>query len=86
MKLREELLLCSVGDSSVVMATGAKMHLKGLTTVNDTGAFIWSLLKEDTDEDTIVHAVCAEFEVDETTAREDVQAFLQMLQNAGFLV
>ncbi len=86
MKLREGLLLCKVGDSSVVMATGSAMHLQGLTTVNETGEFIWSLLKSDTDEETIVRALCETFEVDEQTARADAHAFIQMLQTAGFLI
>lgn len=86
MRLKDGLLLCKVGDSSVVMATGSSMHLNGLTTVNETGEFIWSQLQSDTDEDAIVRAVCEEFAVDEQTAREDVHAFLQTLQNAGFLI
>ena len=86
MKIKDGLLLCKVGDSSVVMATGSTMHLEGLTTVNETGEFIWSLLQDDTDEDAIVRAMCEEFDVDAQTAREDVRAFLQMLQKAGFLI
>lgn len=85
MKLKEGLLLCDVGDGSVVMATGSTMHLNGLTTVNSTGEFIWSLLQTDTDEDAIVRAVCDEFDVDEQTARADVREFLNTLKKAGFL-
>ena len=86
MKIKDGLLLCKVGDSSVVMATGSTMHLEGLTTVNETGEFIWSLLQDDTDEEAIVRAMCEEFDVDAQTAREDVRAFLQTLQKAGFLI
>ena len=86
MRIRDGLLLCKVGDSSVVMATGSTMHLQGLTTVNETGEFIWSQLQNDTDEDAIVKAMCDSFEVDEQTARDDVRAFLHVLQKAGFLV
>lgn len=85
MKIKDGLLLCKVGEGSVVMATGSTMHLHGLTTVNETGEFIWSQLKTDTDEDALVRAMCAEFDVDEKTAREDVRAFLLKLQQAGFL-
>lgn len=85
MRIRDGLLLCKVGDSSVVMATGSSMHLQGLTTLNETGEFIWSQLESDTDEDTVVRKMCDAFDVDEQTAREDVRTFLQMLQNAGFL-
>ena len=85
MKIKDGLMLCKVGDSSVVMATGSTMHLKGLTTVNETGEFIWSLLQSDTDEETIVRSMCDEFDVDEQTVREDVRSFLQTLKKADFL-
>lgn len=85
MKIKDGLLLCKVGDSCVVMATGSAMHLQGLTTINETGEFIWSRLSSDTDEDSIIRAMCAEFDVDEQTAREDVHAFIVMLQKADFL-
>lgn len=85
MRIKDGLLLCKVGDSSVVMATGSTMHLNGLTTLNETGAFLWSKLSTDTDEDALTSAMCGEFDVDETTAREDVRTFLAMLQKAGFL-
>ena len=85
MKIKDGLILCKVGDSSVVMATGSTMHMHGLTTVNETGEFIWSQLETDTDEASIVCAMCEAFDVDEPTAREDVHAFVQMLQKAGFL-
>ncbi len=79
-------MLCKVGNESVVMAAGSTMHLQGLTTLNETGEFIWSQLADDTDADAIVQAMCSEFDVDAQTAREDVNAFLQMLQKAGFLI
>ena len=85
MKIKEGLLLCKVGDSSVVMATGSTMHMSGMTTINETGEFIWDQLLSDTDEDSVVRAMCDEFDVDEQTARKDVQEFVGMLSKAGFL-
>lgn len=86
MKLKDDLMLCKVGDSSIVMSTGSTMHLQGLTTVNETGEFIWNLLQNDTTEDAIVQALCGEFEIDAPTARADAHSFIGMLDKAGFLV
>ena len=86
MKLKDGLMLCKVGESSIVMSTGSSMHLSGLTTINETGEFIWNLLQTATTEDAIVDAMCAEFEVDAATARTDAHSFIQMLEKAGFLV
>ena len=85
MRIKDGLMLCKVGDSSIVMSTGSAMHLRGLTTLNETGEFIWNLLQTDTTEDAIVQAMCAEFEIDEETARADVHEYIGMLQKAGFL-
>lgn len=85
MKIKDGYLLTNVGDSYIVMAVGSTMHLNGLITINETGAFIWNCLKTDTDEASIVRSLCAEFDTDEHTAGEDVHTFVQTLQKAGFL-
>ena len=86
MKIREDLMLCKVGESSIVMSTGSAIHMSGLTTLNDTGEFIWQQLQNDTTEDAVVDALCAEFDIDVQTAQSDAHEFIQMLQKAGFLV
>ena len=61
------------------------MQIQGLTTVNETGAFIWERLMEDTDVDAVVNAMLREFDVDRETAMADVDAFIAMLSQADFL-
>ena len=86
MKIKDGFTICKVGDSNIVMSVGSTMHMEGLTTLNETGAFIWQMLQKDTEETALVQAVCAEFDVDLQAAQEDVHTFVQTLRKAGFLV
>ena len=53
--------------------------------LNDTGAFLWKLLEKGADEDGMVNALLAEYEVGEDVARADVKAFVNKLTEAGLL-
>ena len=87
MKIKDGLMLCRVGDDYVVLAGGdTDMQIRGLTTVNETGAFIWEVLQEDKDEAAVVDALLGEFETDRATAEKDVAAFCALLRDSGFLV
>ena len=86
MKIKDGYVIAKVADSYIVMSVGSSMHLSGLTTLNETGAFIWNCLQKDTDEASIVKMLCGEFEIDAETARKDTHDFVQTLKNADLLV
>jgi hypothetical protein len=56
-----------------------------MITLNETGAFLWERLTEETTEDALVQALLAEYDVDETTARNAVVNFVKKLSDNGFL-
>lgn len=87
MKIKEGFQLCKVGDSSVVIATGnVAMELSALTTLNETGEYIWNHMEKETDVDTIVAAMMKDYEgLDAATAKADVEEFIEKLKGAGFL-
>jgi PqqD family protein of HPr-rel-A system len=56
-------------------------HATGLTyTLNPTGKFIFRLMQEGKQGPDILDALMTEFEVDETTARKDLDDFLRQLK------
>jgi len=71
----------TIGDEAVIMNLAGGRVL-GL---NPTGALVWSLLEERTEEG-LAQAVVERFEVDEPTAREDVRGFLAVLREHGLVV
>ena len=85
MKLKEGFLLRTVAGQTVVLPTGDDLDLNMMITLNDTGAFLWERLEEETTEDALVQALLAEYDVEEAAARNAVVAFVKQLNDHGFL-
>ena len=86
MKIKEGFVLRTVDDMHIVVAVGkAAAHFNGMITLNETGAFLWKQLENGCDEQALIAALCAAFEVDAETAEQDVQAFVQSALQAGLL-
>ena len=85
MKLKEGFLLRKVAGQTVVLPSGDELDLNMMITLNDTGAFLWEHLQRETDEDALVAALLADYDVDEATARKSVIAFVEKLNENGFL-
>lgn len=85
MKLKDGFLLRSVAGQTVVLPTGGDLDLNMMITLNETGAFLWEHLENDTNEAALVEALLAEYDVDKATAENAVAAFVQKLESNGFL-
>lgn len=85
MKIKDGFLLRQVAGENVVLPTGGDLDLNMMITLNDTGAFLWMQLKNDTDEAQLVSALLAEYDVDAETAKNCVAAFVKKLNDNGFL-
>lgn len=86
MKIKEGFLLRQVAGQTVVLPTGDELDLNMMITLNGTGAFLWEQLQSETTEDALVQALLAEYDVDEERARASVVAFVNKLNENGFLV
>ena len=86
MKLKSGFVLRQVAGEHVVIPAGDALNLNMMITLNDTGAFLWRLLEQETDEDAMVAALLAEYDVDESSARTHVAAFVTKLKEQDFLV
>jgi hypothetical protein len=87
MKVREGFVLRQVADATIVVPSGkASLDFNGMITLNDTGAFLWKLLEQGADEETMVKAMLSEYEVDEETARAGIKRFTGKLEKEGLLV
>ena len=54
--------------------------------LNAVGVVVWNRLEHDATIDELVGAVTAEFDVDEVTARRDIEVLLRSLLDEGLLV
>lgn len=85
MKMKDGFLLREVAGQTVVLPIGADMDMNMMITLNETGAFLWEKLQEETDEAGLVTALLAEYDVDEPTAKQAVANFVAKLSDNGFL-
>lgn len=86
MKIKKGFMLRNVGNKNVVVAIGAaSLELNGLITLNDTGAFIWKMLQKGCEYNDILNAILKEFDTDEETAKQGIDAFLEEVKNAKLL-
>ena len=85
MKLKSGFLLREVAGQKVVLPTDGALDLNMMITLNDTGAFLWEKLQSPITEEALVDALCAEYEIDRAVALTDVQKFLSIAREQGFL-
>lgn len=86
MKISKSYIIREIAGEYVAVPTGeAAVRFNGLITINEIGAFLWRKLQEETDEAGLLQAVLEEYEVDEATARADIQTFLRTLEQNGIL-
>ena len=86
MKIKDGFILRSVGGNRMVVATGEKSRqFGGMIRLNESGSFLWERLTEETNRGLLIAALLEEYDVDENTARADVDRFLNTLRKAGVL-
>ena len=86
MRVRDGFELKEIADSYIVIPVKENVvDFSSVIMLNETSAFLWMHLVDDTDEDKLVNALLVEYDVDEKTAREDVKKFLSELEGAGVL-
>lgn len=87
MKRSTNFLLQNVAGTTVVVPVGeATFHFPGMMRLNETGAYLWELLEQEQSVTSLVDAVMLRYEIDEATARRDVEAFIEKLLPTGALV
>ena len=84
MKIKEGYRLRKVGNNSIVVAVGG-INFTGLITVNETGAFIWTMLENGAEPDEVVDALAKECEVNPEAIKGEVYDFLEKLKGADLV-
>jgi len=85
MKIRDGYILRQVAGQHVVIPFGEELDLNMMITLNDTGAFLWKCLEEETTESNLVEAMLEEYEVDRETAQKSVRRYVEELKSNGIL-
>ena len=84
MKLNEAFLPYDTGSEFLVVPVGSSGH-NAMLRGNATAAAIIGLLKEPTDRDSIVRALCDRFDAPPERIAQDVDKCLELLRSIGAL-
>ncbi len=86
MKIKDGYLLREVAGSHIVVPIGeGAMDFSGVISMNEVGAFLWSNMTEDTTKDNLLKAVLAEYDVEESVAKADIDDFIEKLKGADLV-
>ena len=86
MRVEKEFVLREIAGDYIIIPTGKTvLEFNGLVTVNEVGVLLWKMLQQEVTFDELVEAVLGEYDVDEATARADIQEFLDKLIESGIL-
>ena len=85
-RIQQGYFLRSVLDMHVVMGTGKEAYAPNqIMSTNETGAFLWGLLEQGAEVETLVARLCEEYEVTAEDAARDVEAFLTRLREKALI-
>ena len=84
MKLKRGMLTRMIGDTQMMVAADPDVF-SGIVRSNETAAFLVERLKEETTEEQLTDALCAEYDVTRSVAAADVADFLAKLREIRVL-
>ena len=84
MKLKEGFLTHNTGKEQILVGA-AGTGFNGMVRSNETAAFVVDLLKEETDEKSLILAMMEEYGIQEEIARQEVKKVLDVLREIGAL-
>ena len=86
MKIKPGYVLRKIVDVFVILGTDKDTYVPDqVMSLNDTGALLWDILKDETTEETLVDCLMKEYQVSEETAVRDVEIFLTQLRDNGLI-
>lgn len=85
MKLKNGFILREVAGETVVVPSGDTLDLNMMITLNETAAFLWKKLENETDVEELVKALFCEYEITEEDAKKHIMKFIETLNEHGFL-
>ncbi|MBQ7889425.1 MAG: PqqD family protein [Erysipelotrichaceae bacterium] len=86
MKVSNQFILRTIADEYLLIPTGeAAMNVKGLISLSESGHLLYEKLKNECSKEDLVQVLKNEYEVDESTAVQDVEMFLQQMRQLKML-
>ncbi|WP_455537623.1 PqqD family protein [Terrisporobacter sp.] len=86
MKLKKEFVTREIVGETILVPVGEGIsNFNGIITINELGKFIWQNLESSENENILLEKILNEYEVDEKTAKNDLEEFLGKLRKADII-
>jgi hypothetical protein len=86
MKIKKGFMLREVAGNYVVVPVGeASKEFKGIITLNNSGVFLWKSLIEECSIEELLRKFLNEYNIDQITAKKDIDLFLDKIKEANVL-
>ena len=86
MKAREGFILRNLAGNYLLMPKGERIKsYDSVVLMNELSAFVWEKMQNPVTQSDLLEAVLNEYDVDEKTAREDLNGLLAKLKEAGVI-
>lgn len=86
MQIKDNYVLTKVVDSYIAVPVGSgNVDLNTIISLNETGAFIWNLMKEDIEKEAVIEAMLNEYDVNREQAEADLDKFISQIKEADLL-
>ena len=87
MKLKPDFQIIEMANDYMLVPTGDQIDsFNGTVILNEVSAFLLDQLKEDLETEDLIERLVMEFDVDPATAREDVNAAVEKMEQIGILI
>lgn len=86
MQIKPGFMLREIAGQSVVVPLGSRVvEFNGIMTLSESGALLWKKLETNSSIDELVELLLKEYDIDETTAQEDVGDFVESMRSNSIL-
>lgn len=86
MKINKGFMLRNVAKMNIVVPIAQNtLNYKGMLSLNETGAFLWSVLVKGATEEELLQAMLNEYDVEPAVASADIREFLDHIRSIGAL-
>ena len=86
MKIKNGFILRKFSDKIVAVATDEMADYDNtFIKMNSTGEFVWNVMQNDVTYDFIIKSLLDKYDIDEETAKNDLDEFLATIKKAGLL-
>ena len=83
MRIKGDYVLREIAGEYILVPIGnTAMEMNGMITLNEVGVFIWNKLQDECTCEQLLNAILDEFDIDEELAKNDLDEFLQQLEEA----